>query len=119
MRDGNMRRFWDRRAEEDAFFFVDNRLAYRDPDAARFWQSGRSDLDTILDELGIAVRPAEDTGQIGCGVGRLTRVLAERGRNVRALDVSERMLDLARGYNAHLQNVEGLVGGGTNPRPGA
>jgi SAM-dependent methyltransferase len=114
---GKMRRFWDRRAGEDAFFFVDNRLAYRDPDAARFWQSGRRDLDTILDELGIAVGPDEEIVEIGCGVGRLTRVLADRGRNVRALDVSERMLDLARGYNAHLQNVEWLLGDGTNLAP--
>ena len=40
-----MRRFWDRRAREDAFYFVDNRLWYRDPDLEGFWAGGREVMD--------------------------------------------------------------------------
>ena len=112
-----MRRYWDRRAVEDPFFFVDNRLAYRDPDVAKFWEEGRRDLDTLLGTLGVTVEPADEVVEIGCGIGRLTRVLAERGASVRAIDVSERMLDLAREHNAHVTNVEWILGDGESLRP--
>jgi SAM-dependent methyltransferase len=110
-----MRRFWDERAREDAFFFVDNRIGYRDPAAAElFWQLGRRDLDELLGSLDIAPAPGDDVVEIGCGVGRLTRVLAERVATVRALDVSEEMLALARRENAGLANVEWIRGDGVS-----
>jgi SAM-dependent methyltransferase len=49
---------------------------------------------------------------IGCGVGRLTRVLAARTKRVYGLDVSGEMLRLAREHNADLANVEWLHGDG-------
>lgn len=108
------REFWDSRAAEDPFYFVDNRLTYRKPDLERFWRGGREDLDMILSRLGESISPADSIVEIGCGVGRLTRVLAERGRDVRALDVSARMLELARQQNPDLANVEWLPGDGTS-----
>jgi SAM-dependent methyltransferase len=108
-----MRDFWDRRAEEDAFYFVDNRLAYGAPDLDAFWAGGREDLDQILDQLGVAVEPADEVVEIGCGVGRITRELAARAATVRALDVSGRMLDLAREHNPQADNVTWIQGEGT------
>jgi SAM-dependent methyltransferase len=108
-----MRRFWDRAAEENAFYFVDNRLDYRAPDVDVFWQRAEKDLDTILGELGAALQPTDLVVEIGCGIGRLTRVLAARTKDVVALDVSERMLELARQYNPRLDNVRWLLGDGT------
>ena len=35
---GDMGRFWDERAREDALFFVDDREPYRQADEARFWE---------------------------------------------------------------------------------
>ncbi len=107
-----MRRYWDERAREDPFYFVDNRLRYRDPDLAEFWAGGRRDLDAILSALGARIEPGDEIVEIGCGVGRLTRVLAERGRSVRALDVSSEMLALAREHNPQLANVEWMLGDG-------
>jgi SAM-dependent methyltransferase len=107
-----MRRFWNRRAREDPFFFVDSRLPYGSPDTYRFWEDARGDLDNILGALEIEIQPEDSIVEIGCGVGRMTRVLAKRGGDVRALDVSERMLGLAREYNAHLRNVQWLLGDG-------
>ena len=52
--------------------------------------------------------------EIGCGIGRLTRVVARRAATVRALDVSPRMLELARKHGAELENVEWLLGDGTS-----
>ena len=91
-----MGRFWDQRAEEDAFFFVDNRLDYGSPDLPRFWAEGERDLELLLDTVGVRVEPTDQVLEIGCGVGRLTRGLAARASSVQALDVSSRMLELAR-----------------------
>ena len=106
-----MREFWDARAAEDAFYFVDNRLAYgaptprllgaaararrRDPRAARRRRSSRrrAGRDRLRDR---APDPAARA----------------RGAQVRALDVSPRMLDLAREHNPGLANVEWVLGDG-------
>ncbi len=108
-----MEDFWDARAREDAFFFVDNRLDYRKPDVERFWEDGRRDLEALLGELDLRVVPGETVIDVGCGLGRLTRVLAEDGATVIALDVSAEMLDRARALNPHLDTVTWLHGDGT------
>ena len=112
-----MREFWDARADEDPFYFVDNRLEYGHPDLERFWASGPEALDLLLTDLGAAIAPDDDVVEIGCGVGRMTRVLAERAATVRALDVSARMLELAREHNAQLGNVEWILGDGVSLAP--
>lgn len=112
-----IRRFWDERAEEDAFFFVDNRLEYGAPDLERFWQDGEHDLRLLLEVVGARVQPGDAVVDIGCGVGRLTRPLAQRAATVRALDVSPRMLDLAHEHNPELGNVAWLLGDGHSLGP--
>jgi SAM-dependent methyltransferase len=107
-----MRRFWDRRAREDAFYFVDNRLRYGDPDVDRFWQEGATALDRVLGLAGKEVKPGDSVVDIGCGVGRLTRPLAARASEVWAVEISEEMLELARRYNPALENVHWLLGDG-------
>jgi SAM-dependent methyltransferase len=106
------REYWDARADEDAFYFVDNRLTYGDPDMERFWEGGREGLDLLLGDLGASLGPGDDVVEIGCGVGRMTRVLAERAASVRAVDVSARMLEIAREHNPQLVNVEWILGDG-------
>ena len=107
-----MRRFWDRRAREDAFYFVDNRLRFRDPDVDRFWKEGEVALDTMLAAAAKEVRPGESVVDIGCGIGRLTRPLAARASQVWAVEISAEMLELARKYNAGLENIHWLLGDG-------
>jgi SAM-dependent methyltransferase len=107
-----MGRFWDRRAREDALYFVDNRLAYGEADPDLFWSRGEQDLDAVLDAIGLEVRPDDVVVDIGCGLGRLTRVLAARASRVVALDVSGEMLARARELNPGLGNVTWLHGDG-------
>jgi SAM-dependent methyltransferase len=107
-----MREFWDERAREDAFYFVDSRLEYGRPDLERFWAGGSEDLDRILAALGLDLDREAVVVEIGCGVGRLTRALAARARRVIALDVSEQMLRLAREHNPALENVDWQLGDG-------
>jgi SAM-dependent methyltransferase len=111
--EGHMRRFWDRRAREDAFHFVDSRLPYRHSDPERFWGEGEKDLATLLDIAGVVADPGSTVLEIGCGVGRLTRGLAARAGEVIALDVSAEMLARARSHNAGLRNVTWLQGDGS------
>jgi ubiquinone/menaquinone biosynthesis C-methylase UbiE len=114
---GDMGRFWDARAREDAFYFVDNTGAYRDADVDRFWAEGRRNLETVLAAVDAQVRPGDVALDIGCGVGRLTRVLAETASHVHAIDVSSEMLEQARELNAHLTNVTWHHGDGTTLHP--
>lgn len=106
------RRFWDERADEDAFFFVDNRLEYGQADRDAFWRQGEEDLRVLLETVGAEPPYGRDVVEIGCGVGRLTRVLARDAASVRALDVSPRMVELAREHNPALAGVEWIVGDG-------
>jgi methionine biosynthesis protein MetW len=108
-----MERFWDARAREDAWFFVDTGAA--GPDA--FWARGEEALGRLLGAVDVAVDPAATVVDIGCGLGRLTRPLAARARHVVAIDVSSEMLERARRLNAGLGNVDWLHGDGVSLRP--
>ncbi len=112
-----MRRFWDARARENAFYFVDNSLPYFDPDADRFWRKGPEQLELMERETSARIEPDQDVIEIGCGPGRITRALSGRARTVRAFDVSEEMVARARELNAHLENVEFLLGDGVSLAP--
>ena len=110
-----MREYWDERAREDAFYFVDNRINYKDPaDEERFWRMGREDLDELLGSLDMTIGSEDVVVEIGCGVGRLTRVIAERARAVKAIDVSAEMLAIARRENDSLSNVTWIEGDGVS-----
>jgi SAM-dependent methyltransferase len=112
-----MKRYWDARAAENPFYFVDNRLSYSQPDLDRFWAGGVETLDRVLGAVGAELGPDDDVVEVGCGVGRLTRVLCARARSVRAIDVSERMIAAARELNDGLPRVEWIVGDGTTLHP--
>lgn len=114
-----MAAFWDARAREDAYFFVDDRLDYGAPDTERFWADGERTLDALLAQVDAPpIAPHHTVLDLGCGLGRLTRPLAARARRVVALDVSAEMLARARELNAHLDNVEWVHGDGRT-LPGA
>lgn len=109
--------FWDARAREDAYYFVDSRQRYGDADAAEFWGGGERGLDALLDALGLELEGGETVVEIGCGIGRITHPLAGRCARVLAIDVSSEMLRLAREHGAGLDNVEWLLGDGTSLEP--
>lgn len=105
--DDPMQAFWDERARENALYFVDNRLDYRDTDSERFWRDGATDLGRLLDLLGVSIAAGDVVVDIGCGVGRLSRAAAAAGAGrVLGVDVSAEMVRRARELNAHLDGVE-------------
>lgn len=111
-----MRGFWNARAREDAFYFVDSRLRYKAPDVERFWDAEQL-VDSLLDGLAVEIRDTDTVLDIGCGLGRITRVLATRADRVIALDVSDEMLAAARRHNSELQRVRWLLGDGFSLSP--
>ena len=113
----HMRDFWNARAVEDPYYFIDNRRRYRDPDLAEFWAGGERDLDAIFELLDVHLERSDVALDIGCGVGRLTRVLAGRAARVYGLDVSGEMIERAREHNAALANADWIVGDGVSLRP--
>jgi SAM-dependent methyltransferase len=111
---GAMREFWDQRARENAMWFIDSRLDYRNTDEQAFWDSGERDLDTTLGLVDANVQGHERILEIGCGIGRLTRALAARTRSVVGIDVSAEMVDRARAALSGVDNVEIRLGNGTD-----
>jgi SAM-dependent methyltransferase len=114
MPEQEMGAFWDKRAKENAYFFVDNRRGYRDQDLEAFWAEGEKDLSGIIDLLGLEIAPSDTVLDIGCGPGRLTRALATRAAAVQGIDVSAEMVELARKHNATIENVTFIHGDGTS-----
>ena len=112
-----MRRFWDARAREDPFFFVDDRQPYRAGDDSDFWSQGEEDMRRFLAQIGAEIPRGATVVEIDCGVGRLTRVIAARAGRVVALDVSAEMLEQARRHHPSLANVEWRLGDGFSLRP--
>ena len=96
-----MRSDWERRARENAPFYVCTSAV----SAEAFDASGGRDLEEhVLD--GLPVSPAWRVLEIGCGVGRLVKPLARRVARVVGVDLSEEMIRRAREYCADLPNVE-------------
>lgn len=110
----HMERFWNERAREDAFFFVDDRLEYGHPDVDRFFADGEADLLEVLRVAGAEIAPDDVVLDVGCGLGRLTRAIAGRAREVVGIDISSEMLDRARELNPQLANVRWVHGDGTS-----
>ena len=78
---------------------------------AEFFATGEAEISEMLkvaDDLGEPVR-RDRALDFGCGVGRLSRPLAERFRECVALDISEGMLKLARELNEDRPNCRFVV----------
>jgi ubiquinone/menaquinone biosynthesis C-methylase UbiE len=103
--------FWNRAADDNPYWYVSSYGRY---DAKRnldeFWASGRTIWADIKRLTGYTPGPDDTVVEIGCGVGRLTRAIAPEVRRVIALDISERMLAIAREANVPNADFRGVDG---------
>jgi SAM-dependent methyltransferase len=96
------RRVWDRHARTRSLEATSSHDA-ADPDT--YWRSGERDWGLVMAVANRAVLPARASAiEIGCGLGRLTRLAAADFDRVIGLDVSPEMLKQAR-IQANAPNV--------------
>jgi len=110
-----MRQDWNERARKDAFYYV---ATWRqDWTVKTFLESGeveyRKLVQPVLDEQRFLPEGASML-EVGCGAGRMTASFARRFASVCALDISEEMQDLAKQHVAGFQNIQWVLGDGTN-----
>jgi ubiquinone/menaquinone biosynthesis C-methylase UbiE len=111
-----MRSDWNDRAKENAQYYVQN--ATKEWDAREFFRSGEiSVANEIMSDMrcicGGQRSPLDLRAlEIGCGVGRMTRMLSRIFGHVTGIDISEEMVRQARANTADLTNLELLVGDG-------
>jgi len=100
-----IRSFWNRAAEENPHWYVSSYGSYdADRNLDEFWASGGTIWSDIKRVIGYTPESSDTVVEIGCGVGRLTRVIAPEVGRVIALDVAEKMLAIAG--QANLPNVD-------------
>jgi ubiquinone/menaquinone biosynthesis C-methylase UbiE len=111
-----MRREWDQRARENAEYYVANLTKAWDP--REFFRTGEVCVgrEIMPDMLRICKgeRSPRDLSmlEIGCGVGRMTKMLARIFGQVTAVDVSREMIERARVNLEPLDNISLLLGDG-------
>jgi ubiquinone/menaquinone biosynthesis C-methylase UbiE len=111
-----MRSDWNGRAKENAQYYVQNEK--KKWDQRDFFRSGEINVanEVMTDMVAICggQRSPLDLNmlEIGCGVGRMTRMLARIFAQVTGVDISEEMVRQARENTADLNNVDLLVGDG-------
>lgn len=77
-----------------------------------FLESGRENMERLFATLrrnGIAIDPAWDVLELGCGLGRTTRWLTEHFRRIHAVDVSGSHLELAQQLNADAPHADRIA----------
>ena len=111
-----MQKDWDQRARENAQHYIATKA--KDWNDREFYRSGEIDAtNDVLSDMsricGGSRSPLDLTAlEIGCGVGRMTRMLARIFGQVTAVDVSKEMIERARMNLADLNNVTLILGDG-------
>jgi SAM-dependent methyltransferase len=99
----DVRRNWEYFGRTDPLWGVFSRRSARGGrwDVDEFFQTGHAEIDNLMGELPRRL-PDQVMGQaldFGCGVGRLTRPLADHFDSVTGIDISAPMLEKAREYS--------------------
>ena len=116
-----MRADWNRRARENAEYYIESgQSEWTERD---FFRSGEINVaNEVMTDMPAICRAGRSpldlrVVEIGCGIGRMTRMLARIFAHVTGVDVSDEMIARCRSNTADLNNVELLVGDGSTLRP--
>ncbi len=108
-----MREDWNRRALEDAHYYV--AFGRREQNDDEFFETAEeviAGLDWEMRRLGPGNRRARRALEIGCGPGRLLKPMSSRFGEIHGVDVSDEMIRMAREKlrgipNAHVHATDG------------
>lgn len=111
-----MKTAWNDRAENDAYHYIETNT-----DRRRFFEVGEERaailIDPVLSGFGIG-KSGEVAVDVGCGLGRFTRVLGRRFSKAIGIDVSDGMIAQAKSTACGLPNLEFFVSDGVSfPQP--
>jgi len=95
---------WERFAQTDPLWSICADPRKRDGRwrESEFFESGRREIAAVmqcLNSLGLAPANGAPVLDFGCGVGRLTRALAEHFRECHGVDIAPTMIEKARAYH--------------------
>lgn len=113
-----MRADWNRRAKEDANFYV--AFGRRGQSEQEFATSAEVITPAIIRELArLTPAPAQQRRalDIGCGPGRLMLPLADHFGEIHGIDVSDEMIELARARLNSVPHAHLHVGSGSDLQP--
>jgi SAM-dependent methyltransferase len=110
----DMKQDWNRRAQENAEFYIATSI---EAGEAAFDASGQSDVRHFFDGLEHLLHPAQDVVDLGCGIGRMDRHVAPRVRSLTGVDVSGEMVRRATARLGDLPNVRFVEVDGWSFRP--
>jgi len=101
----SLQKSWDHLGATDPFWAILTDPAKKNNgwDQAEFFKTGVWEVNHTLEWVE-RVHPLASKNlalDFGCGVGRLSQPLAEHFQEVRGVDISPSMIDLARGFNRH------------------
>ena len=100
------REFWDDAARHHAAWYV---ATGHERESEEFFVQGAVETDAFLEFCGVEPGPTATVLEIGCGVGRMTRRLAELFGHVIAVDVSDEMLRRCQENLSSQSNVTCLL----------
>ena len=106
-----MRADWNRRAAEDANYYV--AFGRRRQSEEEFFSTAAGTVQQLLPELKRFTGRAAAL-EIGCGPGRLMRPLSRYFKEIHGVDVSDEMIRLARERLAHTANAFAQLGSGSD-----
>jgi SAM-dependent methyltransferase len=111
-----MKRFWNKRAKENAPFYIATWRGFGRSDTEGFFLSGE-DVASFVEESGYVPTGQDQMLEIGCGVGRMTHGFARLFGAVHAIDISGEMIAQAREHLGHLPNVHFYETSGSDLAP--
>lgn len=99
-----LQRNWEGLAQTDPLWAIctDPRKRNSQWTQEEFFATGRKEIETVLgygDRIGLCIDTTSPALDFGCGVGRLTRALAEYFPECCGVDISPRMISLAQELN--------------------
>jgi SAM-dependent methyltransferase len=107
---------WEKNARLDPLFAI-----LSDPDGrggkwdiGAFFATGVAEIDLVfarLAEIGALPRNMKRFLDFGCGVGRLSQALAQRFSTGIGVDISDRMIELAKGYKPAGKSIDFVQNG--------
>ena len=102
--------YWDRQAHADPMWAIltDPAKAGGRWDADEFFATGVREVGAFLQQADALGRPLAHRSALdfGCGMGRLTQALADHFDHVYGVDISSKMVELARQHNRKGARVE-------------